>query len=301
MIYNCTKDFLKAIKVESVKKPDIYNELFSWNVKLIKIGRRNLVYLMNDASKLSIVLYGLTAKEFRKFDGIVKEALKDVLIDCKVSNQVAQNFIDDLGMPTYTTSGSKKQLGVLNRAAMEVQYFFDEYVENQLLQRGLCDDQNNGFVKNDKDNYVKPAELVKNLLEKAYVDNQVTYDLEEIAIHMFMGDRLDMESFLNIKNGSIFIAESGSEDYEDIEFDDDYIHIRTGYYDFFTTFYRFADSINNLEFNNDLERHGHGSGAIRRIKELLSRYPEIERQWFEYKDELEKQMVKEWLETLGLI
>lgn len=301
MIYNCTKDFLKAIKVEPVKKPEIYNELFSWNVKLVKVGRRNLVYLMNDISKLSVILFGVTSKEFNEFDQIAGEALKDVLRDCKVSEQIISDFVHDLGEPIYTTSGTRKQLGVLNRAAMEVQYFFEEFAENQLLQRRLCDNQNNGIVKNNKGDYVKPAENMKNLLEKAYSNNQVTYDLKEIAIHMFMGDRLDMEPFLNIQDGSICIAERGSDEYEDIEFDDDYIHIRTEYFDFFRTFYRFAESTSNREFHSELERHGHGKGAIRRIKDLLSHYPDIEKQWFAYKDELEKQMVKDWLETLGLM
>ena len=68
MLYQCTKDMLKALKVEKAEKPDTYNGLFAWNVRIMKIRRRNLVYLMNDATRISVILYGVTAKEFKEFE-----------------------------------------------------------------------------------------------------------------------------------------------------------------------------------------------------------------------------------------
>lgn len=301
MIYQCTKDMLKALKKEPDKNPDIYNDLFAWNVKLMKVNRRNLVYFMNDASKLSVILHGMTVKEFKDFDYHFKRGLKSVLEDCNVSNPIIHQYLDQSGNVLFTSTGTRKQLGVLNRAAMDAEYFFEEFLEYDLLQRRLCERQNDGIVKNDNGDYVTPKVIMKNLLEKAYGGNVVKFDLEEIANHMFMYDRIGMIPFLNIRDGNIRIEEERNKEYEDMEYNDDYVCIRLEHFDFFSNFKRFVGDIKDMNFQRDLNKLGHGKGAVGRIKELLLKYPDVENQWYEYKDQAEQKIVKEWLESLGLM
>lgn len=301
MIYQCTKDMLKALKKESVSKPDIYSELFSWNVKLMKIGRRNLVYLMNDASKLSLILYGVTQKDLKNFDHMVKENLIKVLEDCGVKGPIIQQYIESDVDTSFCTSGSRKQVGVLNRATLEAEYFFQKFSDEGILQRNLCERQNSSIVKNDNGDNVTPKEVIKNQLEKAYADQAVEFNLSEIAIHMYMSDRRGMEPYLNIRNGSICILEKGTEEYDDIETEEDFIHVRTECFDFFSNFKRFSGTVNHIGFHKALDIVGHGSGAIGRIKDLLYDYPDIQKKWYEYKDKVEREKVKAWLEFMGLM
>lgn len=301
MIYQCTKDMLIALKREKSDKPDIYNDLFAWNVKLLKFNRRNLVYLMNDASKLSVILYGMTTKEFWDFDDYIKQEIEIILEDCGVSNAIIHQYLEQADNGIFCSSGTRKQLGVLNRAAMDVEYFFEEFFETGLLQRRLSEKQNEGIVKNDSGDYITPKVVMKNLLLKTFGGNTVKFDLGEVALHMFMNDRMEMEPFLNIRDGSICVEERGTEGCEDMEYDDDYVYIRTSYFDFFCKFTRFAEEVENHAFREDLNRLGHGKGAIGRIKDLLADYPDVQKQWYEYKDAAEREAVREWLESMGLI
>lgn len=301
MIYQCTKDMLIALKSQKSDTPDIYNDLFAWNVKLLKVNRRNLVYLMNDASKLSVIVYGMTTKEFRDFDDYIKQEIKIILEDCEVSNTIIHQYLEQTGEGVFCSSGTRKQLGVLNRAAMEAEYFFEEFSEAGLLQRRLSEKQNEGIVKNDSGDYITPKVVMKNLLLKTFGGNTVKLDLGEIALHMFMNDRMEIVPFLNIRDGSICVEERGTEGYEDLEYDDDYVCIQTSYFDFFYNFTRFAEEVENHDFQQDLNRLGHGKGAIRRIKDLLVDYPDVQKQWVEYKDAAEREAVREWLESMGLM
>lgn len=301
MIYNCTKNLLTALKVNPMEKPTIFNELFSWNVKLVKMGRRNLIYMMNDVTKLSVILYGVTAKEFKSFDQVMKEAIEEVLKDCQLPQQTINHYMEDLGEPIFTTSGTRKQLGVLNRAAMEVTYFFADLYSDQILQNGLCAHQNGSIIKNDKGDYVTPKEIMKNLVERTYTTTPVHYNLEKIATHMFAEDRLDRVYFLNIKDGTISLADRGTELSDTLDADEDYNYIRSGHTDFFSTFHQFADEVNNPLFQKDLERFGHGSGAVERIKNQLKNYPFIEKQWYNYSDTLQQKNAQDWLESIGLM
>ena len=301
MIYQCTKDMLKALKIEPVMKPEIFNRLFAWNIKIMKIGRRNLVYLMNDALKLSVILYGVTYRDLKYFDYHVRQGVVKVLEDCNVSGKIIHQYLEQAGECIITTSGTSKQLGVLNLAAREVEYYFEDYIEETLLQRRLSDYQNSRIIKNDSGDYVRPREITKNLLEKYLADNAADFDLEEIAIYMFNTDRMGMLPFLNKRDGSIVVCEDGTDEHEKVEYDDNYVRIRMEYFDFFSTFNRFVCDIRNLNFQHDLEKYGHGKGAIRRIKELLYDYPDIQKRWYAYKNVVEQKKVKQWLESLGLM
>ncbi len=44
----------------------------------------------------------------------------------------------------------------------------------------------------------------------------------------------------------------------------------------------------------------HGSGAFRRFKDVLSRYPEAQENWFRFRDEREKRRMTDWLASQGI-
>ncbi|PHS32314.1 MAG: hypothetical protein COA82_09440 [Alkaliphilus sp.] len=70
------------------------------------------------------------------------------------------------------------------------------------------------------------------------------------------------------------------------------MYIHHEYFDFFYYFIRFARNIDHKKFQQDLDQVGHGKGDIRRIKDLLYNYPEIQQRWYEYKDNNEQEIVK---------
>jgi hypothetical protein len=43
-----------------------------------------------------------------------------------------------------------------------------------------------------------------------------------------------------------------------------------------------------------------GSGAFRRFKDVLYRYPEAQENWFKFRDEREQQRMTDWLESQGI-
>jgi hypothetical protein len=43
-----------------------------------------------------------------------------------------------------------------------------------------------------------------------------------------------------------------------------------------------------------------GRGVFRRFKHALREYPEVEKHWFQFKGERDKEEVKDWLESIGI-
>lgn len=68
-------------------------------------------------------------------------------------------------------------------------------------------------------------------------------------------------------------------------------------YDTMVMFVRRLDDINLAQRLYDALE---GKGAFRRFKDTLARYPQTERDWYEYKDETERQEVRRWLWRIGI-
>jgi len=62
----------------------------------------------------------------------------------------------------------------------------------------------------------------------------------------------------------------------------------------------FADGVKDPRIKRELEIALDGKGAFRRFKNVLRDYPEVEKQWFKFKANRDKEEVKDWLESIGI-
>ena len=169
MIYQFTKDMLKSLKVEPEDYLEDYDDLYTWNVKKIRINRRHLVYLMNNATKISVIFYGMTQKEYKNFDKIANEGIRQVLIDGQVDDFLIEAYLKDVNKNLYTTVGSRRQMGVLNNAAYITEYLFDDFQEDSLLQRKMSYFQNKLLKKCEAaSGNVIPLTQIKKMLKIKY-------------------------------------------------------------------------------------------------------------------------------------
>jgi hypothetical protein len=62
----------------------------------------------------------------------------------------------------------------------------------------------------------------------------------------------------------------------------------------------FIDGLNDSHLQELLETAIQGSGAFRRFKDVLYRYPEVQSDWFKFRDERERQRQLDWLAEEGI-
>jgi hypothetical protein len=62
----------------------------------------------------------------------------------------------------------------------------------------------------------------------------------------------------------------------------------------------FAEGVADQKIQRQLYIALDGKGAFRRFKNVLREYPELEKQWFQFKAERDKEEVKKWLESIGI-
>jgi hypothetical protein len=148
-------------------------------------------------------------------------------------------------------------------------------------------------------------------------------DVEDIAMIMENQDRFDTQYYLDTETGEVLAipeelmsaideGESdedlpdwelellpkakdifeGSERYEEIP-------IRPSHegYDLMV---QFTEEMKNQKIQRELYIALDGKGAFRRFKNVLRDYPEVEKHWFKFKAERDKEEVKDWLGSIGI-
>lgn len=63
---------------------------------------------------------------------------------------------------------------------------------------------------------------------------------------------------------------------------------------------QFVKKLDDIDISEELFDALDGKGAFRRFKNVIKRYPKIEKQWYKYKEEADKQEVREWLWSIGI-
>jgi hypothetical protein len=148
-------------------------------------------------------------------------------------------------------------------------------------------------------------------------------DVEDIALIMENQDRFGSQYYLDTETGeSILIPEELMDALEEGESCEDlpaweiellpqakaifeeserYEEIPTRpSHEAYDVMVEFASDVKDGRVESRLESAFHGKGAFRRFKDTLREYPEIEKDWFKFKAEKDREMVKDWLVTIGI-
>ncbi|MEI9479855.1 MAG: UPF0158 family protein [Deltaproteobacteria bacterium] len=148
-------------------------------------------------------------------------------------------------------------------------------------------------------------------------------DVEDIAMIMDNQDRLGSSYYLDTETGETVIipdevitaleeGESceglpswevellpqakeifeGSERYEEIPIRDSH--------EAFQHMADFTQRVKDSRLKGKLELALGGRGSFHRFRDALKEYPELEKEWFKFKADRDKEAVKEWLESIGI-
>lgn len=148
-------------------------------------------------------------------------------------------------------------------------------------------------------------------------------DVEEVALLMETQEREDTNYFLDMETGETLAmpgevmraAEEGEsteglpdwelqllpQAREILEGSPRYIEIPVRLsreaYDLMVAFVR---TLKDQSLQEEVYSALKGKGAFRRFKDALREKPEVEKEWFKFKAEKDKEEVKDWLESIGI-
>ena len=127
MLISQTKRLADALKIKVFEVVPIRREpLYEWHANLFVYNRRKGVILMNNKTRYSVVLYGLTAEHFRQFKTLAVSAIEQTFRAEGVSADVIKKYLRTECEPIFIKSYDRSILGQMNYVLYHVEWRLDE-------------------------------------------------------------------------------------------------------------------------------------------------------------------------------
>lgn len=191
MLIQCTKKLLDQLKIKPQEVEEEAEPLFSWHANILTLDRRKTVVLVNDSNRYVIVLYGLVAKDFKKMDQLIPEAIKTVFQAEGIDEGVIYQFLEQSSTMTYTKTKNRTAVARMNKSIETVYIFTDlldhqEKIQTSLSVRGsrfLVGHGDKGYIKGTYELYKDLEEFAgKPVIQTEAVQMKVTLNLEGLRI-----------------------------------------------------------------------------------------------------------------------
>lgn len=151
MHIQCTKVMLDYIK-PNLAELNTDNDMYAWHAHLVKRSRKNLLVLMHDLTRFTLVFYGVKKSDLKELDPMISVAMSNSLIDVGFTLEEISAYLDK--QPEALTFGKTKSRTLVARLNKTVEMtdhvlstdgYYEEIIEqrhaslfnNQLL---VCED-----------------------------------------------------------------------------------------------------------------------------------------------------------------
>jgi len=166
MLISCTKKLADALKIEVIDVVPIKREpLYEWHANLFVFNRRKGVILMNNKTRFSVVLYGLTAEHFHQFKTIALSAIEQTFRAEGFTDDIILNYVRTSSQVIYAKSSDRSILGQINDVLYMMQYMEDYLPADDIYMIELSKQMSRTPMgKHVK--YVYPIDVLKEELNK---------------------------------------------------------------------------------------------------------------------------------------
>ncbi|MDF2892747.1 MAG: hypothetical protein K0R80_3114 [Clostridia bacterium] len=134
MQIECTKKLADAMKIQlETVGNTAYEPFYDWHANLFTFERRKAVILMNNATRYCIVLYGLKAEHFKKFDSLVLDSIEETLIAEGFASDKVRKYIGNCGSVKYTKTHDRSIISQINEFLIHITWKIEYHLPSERL------------------------------------------------------------------------------------------------------------------------------------------------------------------------
>ena len=141
MYLHCTKKLQDKLNIYHPFTQTIdYNEeeaLYSWHANITTINRRQLLFFVNDATRYTIVIYQVKAKDFKTMDHLLKAAIRRAFEEEGYSQDCITTYFEHCGDVIFQNRANRNMVNRLNAASKSINFCLDELKEDAFFQSDL--------------------------------------------------------------------------------------------------------------------------------------------------------------------
>ncbi|WP_338778783.1 hypothetical protein [Metabacillus sp. FJAT-52054] len=160
MLIQCTKKLLDELKVTPVEQVEEADPLLCWHANMLKVGRHKFLILVNDKNRYCIVLYGLKARDKKRFTPLIRDAIREVFQSEFIDEEIIKEYLSTLSELTFAKTKDRKLVARLNKSC-EMVYFGEDYLDmDAIVQVEMSKWMSSLLVGDGKGAYFYPNEAM---------------------------------------------------------------------------------------------------------------------------------------------
>ncbi|MCL2323802.1 MAG: plasmid pRiA4b ORF-3 family protein [Oscillospiraceae bacterium] len=169
-----TKKLLDEMKIKPSEIQDI-DPLFSWHSNIKISNRKKAVYLINDATRMIIVLRDLKAADFKKLDSLILDAIRENLALCKIGEDIIKKYMDIASKEIiYTKTDDRSIIATLNLVIEDARWVGPNSVN--IKPKELSNEDYLKYTVRVGDSFYKPIDLAHKYFDEFGKKDSGNYD-----------------------------------------------------------------------------------------------------------------------------
>jgi hypothetical protein len=129
MFLECTQKLADVLKIQLTAISPLRREpLYEWHANLFMFNRRKGVIMMNNQTRYSVVMYGLKAEQFKKFDQFALAAIERAFLAEGFSEKVVAQYIENCREVVFTKTHDRSVISQMNDMLLIASYWTEDYL-----------------------------------------------------------------------------------------------------------------------------------------------------------------------------
>lgn len=158
MLICSTKKLLDKIDVELVEKEEA--PFFTWHANLVNINYRKTLILFNEKTGFTVIVHGLTKKEFNNIESVIKNSIIDALTYEGYSKDAIFEFLKKSGEIRFSKTQGKSKTARLNAVCRDIINMCSSMIFPHKLNQPYASYYMNHFIRKLEgiEEYIHPCE-----------------------------------------------------------------------------------------------------------------------------------------------
>jgi len=164
------------------------NDLFCWSAHLITVKRRKTIVVVNDSNRFGFIFYGLKVKDFKYFNALILQGIRNCLEDEKIKDEIIEQYLKAAGELRFTKTRGRGYVARLNKACELAALCEEKFDSSNLFQVMATRIINNDLIKIDKQSgYEYLYEWLHRDLRKCYGESIIKCEAVTLIIKLDLG------------------------------------------------------------------------------------------------------------------
>ncbi|MDR3301669.1 MAG: plasmid pRiA4b ORF-3 family protein [Spirochaetaceae bacterium] len=133
MYIKLTKRFANELGIR-VSSCNDNTPFFSWHATFFMINHRKTIILMNDATKMCVILHGIRKNNYKHFESLITQSIQEMLTAVNIDKALIDSYIANAGSISFTKSDDASVLSSMSQIKSRILSMIQLYNDPSLNQ-----------------------------------------------------------------------------------------------------------------------------------------------------------------------